>query len=76
MIAHQKTREEKQVPEKTGVRPGISLVIGNLIIGIFEGLLLAWFCGLRKLRGIAVMVLANFCSVISLCDCRRGPVRL
>lgn len=38
---------------------------GNLIIGIFEGLLLAWFCGLRKLRGIAVMVLANFCSAIA-----------
>ena len=42
----------------------LHLSIGNLVLGITEGLLLAWFCGLRKLRSIAVMVPANYFSAI------------
>ena len=44
---------------------GGHMLIGNLIIGVFEGLLLAWLCGLQKLRAIAMMVLANFFSAIA-----------
>jgi hypothetical protein len=43
------------------------LSIGNLVLGISEGLLLAWFCGFRKRRIVepmVLMVLANYFSAI------------
>lgn len=38
------------------------LVIGNLLIGICEGLLLAWLSGISKLKAIGAMVVANYLS--------------
>jgi len=41
------------------------LVIGNLFIGIFEGLLVAWLFHLPRLRTVLLAIAANYCSMIA-----------
>jgi hypothetical protein len=44
---------------------GLHLVIGNLFIGIFEGLLLGRFFRLKRSHAVIVMILANYFSMIA-----------
>ncbi|MBR6464107.1 MAG: hypothetical protein IKS81_02315, partial [Verrucomicrobia bacterium] len=41
----------------------LHLFIGNLLIGIFEGYLLAKFFKLSKLRSIILLIIANYISM-------------
>lgn len=40
----------------------VHLLFGNLLIGIFEGLLLAWLFHLHKGKSILVLIIANYFS--------------
>jgi hypothetical protein len=40
----------------------LHLVFGNALIGVGEGLLLAWLCALPRLSSVGVMILANYAS--------------
>ena len=40
----------------------LHLAFGNALIGLGEGLLLAWFFSARKLKSISVIILANYTS--------------
>ena len=40
----------------------LHLVFGNALIGLGEGLLLAWLCSVPKGKSVLVMILANYAS--------------
>ena len=43
----------------------LHLVFGNLLLGVLEGRLLAWFCGMRKWRVVEPMVLMALANYFS-----------